>query len=649
MSSTVRPCLHFSSLPKFRPRLNQQIRQRRAYGDIKPPNPKGPPRPGQQQPSFGVWAPKTRIAFGVVFISAMIYSMMTEEPSKLDPPSIAERDNLARRESGVTENSPMRLRMEGFIKEQQKEIVAELEQVDGKKFKIDTWTRENGGGGISSVLQDGNVFEKAGVNISIVYGTLPQPAIEKMRVNHKAIDPNVQSLEFFAAGLSMVLHPKNPMAPTVHLNYRYFETANPDGTSNAWWFGGGTDLTPSYLFDEDAIHFHKTIKEACDKHDKSYYPRFKIWCDKYFYNKHRGEGRGIGGIFFDDLDEHEKDQENTFAFAQTCLKAFLPSYIPIINKRKDLPYTEKEKEWQQVRRGRYVEFNLVHDRGTAFGLNTPSARVESILMSLPLTASWRYMYEPEKGSREQRLVDVLKEPREWVLQNHLHAHLKFPINSKPNSKNTISPRHTLGTDHETPLPPGSPHTNALKMNDLQTLPTPRTLLTSLINTLASTPPNPQSQLTSTTSNVNDHFLAAGKGGPPTNPLKSLPPSHRALLTTLHVLFPPGMLLQSLDLLDRGLVTRVIEEDPLVPSPAETQHQNQEQEQNTPQAQQQQEPAVFPPQANTHLPPSDPPKPRTRERSPKEGQKQYLSSPLLPNPQITLFNLDLYLRGRNPGL
>lgn len=263
-------------------------------------------------------------------------------------------------------------------------------------------------------MQDGNVFEKAGVNISVVYGTLPRPAIEKMRVNHKAMDPNVESLDFYAAGLSMVLHPKNPMAPTVHLNYRYFETVNPDGTANTWWFGGGTDLTPCYLFDEDAVHFHRTIKEACDMHDKSYYPRFKKWCDNYFSNKHRGETRGVGGIFFDDLDESEKDQENTFAFAQSCLKAFLPSYIPIIMKRKDMPYTEKEKEWQQIRRGRYVEFNLVHDRGTAFGLNTPSARVESILMSLPLTASWRYMYEPEKGSREQRLVDVLREPREWV-------------------------------------------------------------------------------------------------------------------------------------------------------------------------------------------------------------------------------------------
>lgn len=384
------------------------MKLKRTYADA----PK-PPNPTTQRPA-GVLFPKTRIAVGIVFIGAMIYSMATEEPTKLDAPLIAERDALSKRENGVSENSPMRLRMEEFIKEQQKEIVAELEKVDGKKFRFDTWTRENGGGGISSVLQDGNVFEKAGVNISIVYGTLPRPAIEQMRVNHKAIDPTVDSLEFFAAGLSMVLHPINPMAPTVHLNYRYFETANADGTSNAWWFGGGTDLTPSYLFDEDAVHFHKTIKEACDSHDKSYYPRFKKWCDSYFSNKHRNETRGIGGIFFDDLDETEKDQENTFAFVQTSLKAFLPSYLPIINKRKDMPYTEKEKEWQQIRRGRYVEFNLVHDRGTAFGLNTPSARVESILMSLPLTARWMYMHEPELGSREQRLVDVLRAPKEWV-------------------------------------------------------------------------------------------------------------------------------------------------------------------------------------------------------------------------------------------
>ena len=307
----------------------------------------------------------------------------------------------------------MRLRMESFVKEQQQAIVRELEKIDGGRFRVDTWQRSEGGGGTSCVLQDGNVFEKAGVNTSIVYGTLPRPAIERMRANHKAIDPDIESLEFFAAGLSLVLHPNNPMAPTVHMNYRYFETSK-DGQPVAWWFGGGTDLTPNYLYDEDAIHFHRTMKEACDKHDKAYYERFKTWCDSYFKITHRGESRGVGGLFFDDLDESEKDAENLFSFVQDCCKAFLPSYLPILMRRKDQPYTESERDWQLLRRGRYVEFNLVHDRGTAFGLNTPSARVESILMSLPKLASWRYMHEPKAGSREERLLSVLRQPREWV-------------------------------------------------------------------------------------------------------------------------------------------------------------------------------------------------------------------------------------------
>ncbi|KAG7010180.1 oxygen-dependent coproporphyrinogen-III oxidase [Physcia stellaris] len=366
------------------------------------------------QKSTVAW-PRTRIAIGLVFCGSIIYSMLAQPLEYTEAPSIADRDTLRKRESGVTASSPMRLRMEDMIKTKQKEITAALEKLDAShKFRTDTWSRPNGGGGISCVLQDGAVFEKAGVNTSIVYGTLPRPAIQKMRVNHKALDPDVESLEFFAAGLSMVLHPQNPMAPTVHLNYRYFETMDKDGVCNAWWFGGGTDLTPSYLFDEDAIHFHRTIKDACDKHDRAYYPRFKTWCDKYFHIPHRHESRGIGGIFFDDLDEEEKDQEQLFSFVKDCLGAFLPSYMPLIEKRKDMSYTDVQKEWQQLRRGRYVEFNLVHDRGTAFGLQTPGARVESILMSLPLTARWMYMHEPEKNSREDRLLSVLKTPVEWV-------------------------------------------------------------------------------------------------------------------------------------------------------------------------------------------------------------------------------------------
>jgi coproporphyrinogen III oxidase len=330
--------------------------------------------------------------------------------------------------------------MEALINEHQNRIVFALESIDGKKFRRDQWNRAHGGGGVSCVLQDGNVFEKAGVNTSVVYGELPRSAIEKMRADHKSfVDPNIEKLNFFAAGISLVLHPHNPMAPTVHLNYRYFETSDPRDPVNAtgsvqqnWWFGGGTDLTPSYLFPEDAQHFHKTIKAACDKHDKTYYPRFKKWCDQYFRIPHRNESRGIGGIFFDDLDETTqptaKDpREEIFQFCVSGLEAFLPSYLPILKRRKDMPFLPQHKTWQQIRRGRYVEFNLVNDRGTSFGLRTPGARIESILMSLPMTARWEYMH-PVCGTgvqesveahdstteKEKELMQVLTTPREWV-------------------------------------------------------------------------------------------------------------------------------------------------------------------------------------------------------------------------------------------
>ncbi|MCJ1225828.1 Coproporphyrinogen-III oxidase [Toensbergia leucococca] len=421
MSSTVyrKPCLQWPSNPLLRmpnrtqnPHVIQCQSRCVSVGRRPPPDPNSTPNP--KSPPTGVKLPKTRLAIGIVFIGALVYNMLTSPVEHAEPPSIATRDSLTKRESAITSSSPMRLRMESLIESHQKSIVAALEALDGTKFKIDTWIRPTGGGGTSCVLQSGHVFEKAGVNTSIVYGVLPRPAIEKMRVNHKALDPDIDSLEFFAAGLSLVLHPQNPMCPTVHLNYRYFETMDPDGNCNTWWFGGGTDLTPSYLFDEDAIHFHKTIKDACDKHDRAYYPRFKAWCDKYFYIPHRQETRGVGGIFFDDLDATENDQEQLFAFVKDCLGAFLPGYLPIVERRKDMPFLEREKEWQQVRRGRYVEFNLVNDRGTSFGLNTPGARVESILMSLPLTARWMYMHEPEKGGREERLLDALKKPVEWI-------------------------------------------------------------------------------------------------------------------------------------------------------------------------------------------------------------------------------------------
>jgi coproporphyrinogen III oxidase len=311
---------------------------------------------------------------------------------------------------------PLRLRMEEYIRALQKTIIAALEKVDGTSFGTDEWQRPDGGGGVTRVLQEGNVFEKGGVNISIVHGTLSKSAVETMRANHKNLAPSgeTQDIGFHALGLSIILHPRNPMVPSVHMNCRYFETVWPDGKPQTAWFGGGSDLSPSYLFNEDATHFHQTLKNASDQHDKEYYPRFKKWCDEYFNNTHRGERRGIGGIFFDDLDEEVVDSENGFAFVKSTADAFLPAYLPIVEKRKDTPFNNKEKEWQEIRRGRYAEFSLVHDRGTAFGLRVPGSRVESILISLPLTARWSYMYEPETGSREQTLLEILKNPREWV-------------------------------------------------------------------------------------------------------------------------------------------------------------------------------------------------------------------------------------------
>ncbi|RUS26469.1 Coproporphyrinogen III oxidase [Jimgerdemannia flammicorona] len=312
----------------------------------------------------------------------------------------------------ITAKDSMRLRMEQYIKDLQNRIVAEIENIDGTQFKRDLWQRKEGGDGISCVLQDGNILEKAGVMVSIVYGKLPKAAVLQMR-NDRGKDLEVDGPSpFFAAGISIIMHPKNPNAPTVHMNYRYFEVENEDGSPKMAWFGGGADLTPSYLFEEDAVHFHKTLKAVCDKHDKEYYPKFKKWCDDYFHLKHRNETRGVGGIFFDDLDD--KSPEEIFAFVRDMGNAFVPSYVPILKRRKDIAFTEEMKQWQQLRRGRYVEFNLIWDRGTKFGLQTPGSRTESILMSLPLTARWEYMYEPKMGGREEKLLEVLRKPREWV-------------------------------------------------------------------------------------------------------------------------------------------------------------------------------------------------------------------------------------------
>ncbi|GAA6046409.1 hypothetical protein JCM3770_004904 [Rhodotorula araucariae] len=315
---------------------------------------------------------------------------------------------------------PMRLRMIHHIKSLQSTICTALESLEpsGKKFKSSYYLRDASKGfGDSRVLQDGETFEKAGCNISVIKSTLSVAAVRQMRAERFDWWDGKSELPYFVAGCSLVVHPRNPHAPTVHFNYRYFEIQDPNdpnGEPKAWWFGGGTDLTPSYLYEDDARAFHGQYKAACDRHDAGYYARFKKWCDEYFYIPHRGETRGVGGIFFDDLSD--RDPETIFRFVRDCGNAYLPAYYPLVERRKDQPFSDAEKRWQQLRRGRYVEFNLVYDRGTKFGLAMKEPRTESILMSLPLTSRWEY--EPElgkaEGSPEKALLDVLKQPREWA-------------------------------------------------------------------------------------------------------------------------------------------------------------------------------------------------------------------------------------------
>ncbi|KAJ2753478.1 Coproporphyrinogen-III oxidase [Coemansia pectinata] len=313
-------------------------------------------------------------------------------------------------------------RMEAYVLDLQDRLVTALESLDPslQKFVRDRWERSDGHGyGISCVLQDGAALEKAGVNVSVISGTLTPGQLKSMRDRRaqtaKLLDDSEQ-FDFRVAGISVVVHPRNPYAPTAHMNYRRFEVFRqnaPEGEPPVMaWFGGGADLTPAYLFSEDAEHFHQTLKDACDAHDSSYYPRFKTWCDKYFTNIHRGETRGIGGIFFDDLDD--KEPEQLFRFAYDAGNAFIRAYVPLVARRMAMPYTQRERDWQLIRRGHYAEFNLVYDRGTKFGLMTPGARIESILMSLPLTARWEYMNEPDPDSPEDRLLRAVRTTTNWT-------------------------------------------------------------------------------------------------------------------------------------------------------------------------------------------------------------------------------------------
>ncbi|MDP2526583.1 oxygen-dependent coproporphyrinogen oxidase [Maribacter dokdonensis] len=293
-----------------------------------------------------------------------------------------------------------------YIQQLQDTITAKLEEVDGKTtFQEDIWKRPEGGGGRTRVIENGAVFEKGGVNISGVHGELP----DSMKAYFKVKEGN-----FFACGLSLVLHPKNPMVPTVHANWRYFELYDEQGEIVDQWFGGGQDLTPYYLFDEDAVHFHQVCKTACDKHQPTFYDTYKKRCDEYFWNTHRNEARGLGGLFFDYCKATpEMNMQQWYDFVTEVGNSFLSCYVPIVIKRKDLDYTKEQRDWQEIRRGRYVEFNLVHDKGTLFGLKT-NGRIESILMSLPPHVQWRYDHQPEKGSEEERLLHVLKAPKAWV-------------------------------------------------------------------------------------------------------------------------------------------------------------------------------------------------------------------------------------------
>ena len=300
-----------------------------------------------------------------------------------------------------------------YIQNLQDQICKGLEDIDcSTKFREDLWERPEGGGGRTRVIENGNVFEKGGVNISAVHGKLPD-TMQKMF--------GVGEADFFACGLSLVIHPKNPMVPTVHANWRYFEmydTSTELSTGSRkiinQWFGGGQDLTPYYLFEEDAKHFHQTCKNACDKHNPEFYPNYKKKCDEYFWNAHRNEARGIGGLFFDYLKETKTmKMEDWYNFVTEVGNSFLQAYVPIVERRKDLPYTDAQRIWQEIRRGRYVEFNLVHDKGTLFGLKT-NGRIESILMSLPPHVQWVYDHHPEAGSEEEKLLKILAKPVDWV-------------------------------------------------------------------------------------------------------------------------------------------------------------------------------------------------------------------------------------------
>jgi coproporphyrinogen III oxidase len=292
-----------------------------------------------------------------------------------------------------------------YLIELQQNICTEVELIEGgSKFDQDRWTRDDQrGSGLTNILSNGNVFEKGGINYSIISG-------DKMPKSATALRPELEGRQYTALGVSLVLHPENPFIPTAHANVRFF-IAEEKGKDPIWWFGGGFDLTPYYGFDEDAVHWHQTAKKACIPFGKDIYPKYKKWCDDYFYLSHRGEQRGIGGLFFDDLNSGGFDE--CFDFMKSVGNHFSEAYLPIVRRRMHTPYTESEKNFQLYRRGRYVEFNLIHDRGTLFGLQS-GGRTESILMSLPPTVKWSYKFKAKPDSEEEKLTNYFLKPRDWA-------------------------------------------------------------------------------------------------------------------------------------------------------------------------------------------------------------------------------------------
>ena len=295
--------------------------------------------------------------------------------------------------------------VKGYLTELQDRITASIEKLDSVKFRRDAWVRPEGGGGESRILSDGAVFERAGVSVSHVFG-------EKMPPSASIQRPEIAGAPFEAMGLSLVFHPRNPHVPTTHCNVRFL-IARPSGGPEVWWFGGGFDLTPYYAYDEDVLHWHRCARDACQPFGTDVYEKYKAWCDRYFFLPHRNETRGVGGLFFDDLNEGGFSR--CFAFQRSIGDHFLPAFLPILERRRDLPYGDRERQFQLYRRGRYVEFNLVYDRGTLFGLQS-RGRTESILMSLPPIVRWEYDWHPAAGSPEARLYEDFLRPRDYLTE-----------------------------------------------------------------------------------------------------------------------------------------------------------------------------------------------------------------------------------------